>query len=216
MTIFQHINEIFKNKTDPVILEIGSCYCEDTYDIILNANVREKNFKYYAFEPEPRNIEIIKRENVYKYITLIDKAVGSFDGREQFFQSSGNINPNGPSWTGSGSIKKPKNHLAAFDWCKFDSSIIVDVIKLDTFFAEQKLDHIDFAWVDVQGAEGEIVKGGQNALKNTHFLYSEYSDNEMYEGQMKLNEWIKLLPGKWSIFEQYTHDILLKNEDYPL
>jgi FkbM family methyltransferase len=214
MTIFQHLKEIFRGVDHPVLLEIGACYCEDTYDIILNANLRAAKFKYYAFEPEPYNIDKIKQENVYNYITLVEKAVGAENGRMTFYRSSGNINPHGPSWTGSGSVKKPKNHLTAHPWCHFDHTTEVDVITLDKFFTDEKLDHIDFAWVDVQGSEGDVVRGGLNALKNTHFLYSEYNDHEQYEGQMKLSEWMALLPGKWTIVEQWPHDVLLKNEDY--
>ncbi len=214
MTIFQHIHEIFRSKQNPTILEIGSCCCEDTYDIILNANLRSRKFKYYAFEPEPKNIDIIKKENVYHYITLVEKAIGSFNGKSKFYQSSGNINPDGPSWHGSGSILEPKNHLDAFPWCKFDTSTEIDVITLDTFFEEQKLDHVDFIWCDVQGAESDVVIGGQKTLAKTHYFYSEFNDNEMYRGQTKLDQWMAKLPGKWLLVEKWPHDVLLKNEDY--
>lgn len=212
MTIFQHLKDIFRGVDNPVLLEIGACYCEDTYDIILNANLRASKLKYYAFEPDPYNLEVISRQNVKNYITVVPKAVGAENGKVEFWRSSGNIDPNGPSWTGSGSIKPPKNHLAAHPWCKFESKIEVPIITLDKFFEDENLDHIDFAWVDVQGNEGDVVKGGQNALKRTHFLYCEYNDHEQYEGQMKLSEWINLLPGKWSLIEQWPHDVLLRNE----
>jgi len=38
----------------------------------------------------------------------------------------------------------------------------------------------------MQGAEGDLIAGGQETVANTHYLYTEYSDDEWYEGQPTL------------------------------
>lgn len=216
MTIFEHLKDIFRNVENPVILEIGANTCEDTYDIILNANLRaqSKHLKYYAFEPEPKNIAKIKQSHILNYVTLVEKAVGSHDGKATFYQSSGNIDPRGPDWHGSGSIKSPKKHLEIFPWCKFNTSVEVDVTRLDTFFDQEQLNHIDLIYADTQGAENDIILGGQKSLLKTRYFYCEYYESEMYEGQIPLSQWMKNLPRNWEITELWPNDVLLRNKDY--
>jgi hypothetical protein len=53
---------------------------------------------------------------------------------------------------------------------------------------------IDFVWCDVQGAEEKVIRGGQETFKNkVKYFYTEYSNDEQYEGQPKLKQILKLL-----------------------
>ena len=61
-----------------------------------------------------------------------------------------------------------------------------------SMFSESFLS-IDFLWADIQGAEGEMIRGGQKALSATPFLYTEYSNDELYEDQVSLCEILGLL-----------------------
>ena len=74
---------------------------------------------------------------------------------------------------------------------------------------------IDFIWADTQGAEGAIIRGATETLKFTKYLYTEFSDYEMYEGQINLDGILKLLP-TWKVLKIYEtqfrdDNVLLEN-----
>ena len=84
------------------------------------------------------------------------------------------------------------------------------MIALDSFCRQQGLDRIDFIWADIQGAEGEMVRGGMQALERTRYLYTEYSDDELYENQASMREILELLPD-FRVLELWPDDVLLEN-----
>ena len=144
------------------------------------------------------------------------------DGKTTFYQSSGLPPPelgnwakrwedNQEGWDLSGSIRKPKEHLDATPWCTFPDTIEVETKRLDSWLHEQEdIDTIDFIWADVQGAEADMISGGQEALARTRYLYTEYSNREIYEGQSDLRELLAMLPD-YEIIYRYPHDVLLRN-----
>jgi hypothetical protein len=44
------------------------------------------------------------------------------------------------------------------------------------------IDKIDIIWIDVQGAELNVFKGGENILKNTKVIFTEVGLKAYYEG----------------------------------
>lgn len=90
----------------------------------------------------------------------------------------------------------------------------VDCCRFDTYYKKVNPGVVDFIWADLQGAEGDLIDGGQIALTNTRYLYTEYSNDELYQGEIGLQEIINKLPGKWSVVEDYGSDVLLKNESF--
>ena len=117
---------------------------------------------------------------------------------------------------GSGSIRPPSGHLdlngTDWDFRKLDESI--PCYSLDDIFREQGLDHIDLLWVDIQGAERDMIAGGQNALKHSRYLFieSEY-EKELYAGQAMRPELLALLPG-WTVSHTFDFNLLLRNDAY--
>lgn len=174
----------------------------------------------FAFEPDPRNIYLIKKDGTDKLATLIEAAVGDRDGSADF-QLSGGAPPKGhplhglKTWTFSSSLKKPAKHTELYPWISFDQSAKVRVTRLDTFARERNLGVIDFIWADVQGAEEQLVAGGQEALARTRYIYTEFNQEQLYEGQVGLEAILKLLPGgteAWEVAERFgAEDVLLKN-----
>jgi hypothetical protein len=65
--------------------------------------------------------------------------------------------------------------------------------------------------MDVQGAEDLVIKGGRELLRRTKFIYTEYNNSEMYEGQLNLDGILDLLGDSWELIEVFDNDILLKN-----
>ena len=240
MTIFDYIKN-FNLTNDSVIFEIGCHHGYDT-DRILEIC---PDSKVYIFEPDPRNISVIKKRKLNQKVKLIEACISNKNGKESFNLSSGlppvlatmdeqtkdlpdhiEIHPdhqelrdfcqNG-EWSASSSIKKPTDHLEVTPWCEFNKTIEVDSVTLDSFFEKEELKKIDFVWMDVQGAEDLVFEGAKHLLTNNKidYIYTEYSNRELYENQMNLKQIMKILDN-YEIIDFFNEsggtDVLLKNK----
>jgi FkbM family methyltransferase len=202
-----YIKSLIKSDK-PIILEIGCANGDDTLDFIKVFS--DTDFRLYGFEPEPKNIKIIE-EKVHSNRFELFKGVMSDTDGELTFNRSRTDNPDDLSF--SGSIMKPKNHLKMWDWIYFDQSIVVPSITLDTFCKSKNINIIDFIWCDVQGAEEKLILGGIETFeKKVRYLFTEYSNDEQYEGQPTLEKILKILPS-FEIIKNDGADVLLKNKN---
>jgi hypothetical protein len=69
---------------------------------------------------------------------------------------------------------------------------------------------VTLIWADVQGAEGQLIEGGKRTLSQTRYLYTEYSNHELYSDQLSLKKLLAILPG-FKIMKIWTNDVLLVN-----
>lgn len=202
---------------DSVFIEIGAHMGFDSE--IIKKNIGESRF--YMFEPDERNLKILYKRGINKLGNLFPLAVSDTEGQCDFYISSGKVPEdtgnkyyNENEWSASSSIRKPKEHLGIFPWCEFNTVQKVEKISLDLFCSMEEIDHIDFIWMDVQGCEDLVFKGGVNILEKTQYIYTEYSNNEMYEGQKSLDVIMKFLPGEWRIRQDYGGDVIFENLTY--
>jgi FkbM family methyltransferase len=212
------IYDFIKNtlNEDSVIFEIGSHMGLDTKKI----KDFTRSVNIHCFECDPRNIEIFKNQEIDVFFNPI--AVSDKDGIIGFYQSTGNPNVifddsvlNENDWTASSSTKIPKDHLIDVPWCKFKESINVNCTRVDTYCKEKFIDYIDFVWMDVQGAEKEVISGFGDIIKKTRFIYTEYSDREFYEdGIFNKDSISKILGEDWTIVYDFGTDLLLENKIY--
>jgi 2-O-methyltransferase len=192
-------------KHNPVILEIGANCGQSTVTFM----EQMPNATVYCFEPDPRAISKFKRMIQHPNVHLIEAAVGANSGHVMFNQSSGaeHIDPAG--WDHSGSIRKPKTHLEAFPGVKFEKQIPVPLIKLDDWAQEHQIGEVDFIWADVQGAESDLILGAQETLLRTHYFYTEFSDDEQYEGQINFQTLNSLMTNLgFALLHKYENDAL--------
>jgi len=197
-----------------VILELGAHDGSQTLEL----SAHFPNAKIFAFEPDPRAARKFKTHVTEPRIQLFEMAIGPADGEAEFHVSSGfppNASPEvmiqyPQGWDQSGSLRRPKTHQTIWPWCKFESKIMVPVRRLDTWAREHGVEHVDFIWADLQGAEGDLVAGGQATLAKTRYLYAEYSNEEWYEGQPTLQQLMDMLPN-FAILHRFTIEVLLKN-----
>ncbi len=193
----------------PVVLEIGAAngmHTKAIFDLLQPS-------EYFAFEPDPRNIRQFKSLDISQAldIQLIQCAVGDRNSI-MYFNTSTGWNPHFEcEHTLSGSLKTPKNHIAKFPHCEFKEKIVVRVIRLDDFFDVFKIGKIGFIWCDVQGAEDLVIQGGSKALSRTKYFFTEYYEEEMYEGQIGAEEIHRRLPGTWEVVHKWEADILFRN-----
>jgi FkbM family methyltransferase len=191
-----------------VLLEIGANDGGHTLGFL---NELGKAVTIHAFEPEPRAARRFAARGFDERVRLHEIALGSSDGCAQFFQSGGAVSEARPEgWFDSGSLRQPKRHLEVHPWVTFESSLEVSVRSLDSWAAEFGVESVDFIWMDVQGAEADVIRGGLRLLSNTRFLYTEYSDDELYEGQATLGQLVDLLDG-WRLVAQFPNDVLFEN-----
>lgn len=218
MDIFNRFFNIINDVKNPVIFEFGTCDGQHTNILCSIVKQLNKNFKYYAFEADPRIIPSFNHNNKLHLndITLVQAAIGNTDGEVTFNLSGGEEKREGhfkQAFYGSSSIRKPKKTIEYWPDMTFEESKVMSY-KFDTYYNTTKPGVIDFIWADIQGAEGDLIDNGQEALSMTRYLYTEYSNDELYEGEIGLDEIISKLPGKWSIVEDYGSDVLLKNESF--
>jgi FkbM family methyltransferase len=194
------------NKENPIIFEIGCADGGDTLEFINTFN----DLEIYCFEPEPKNIKLVKERIDYPKHHLFEGVISDINGQLTFNRSRTD-NPDDLSY--SGSIKKPKEHLNEWSFIKFDEQITVESITLDKFCEDKNIELIDFIWADVQGAEENLILGGLNTLnKKVRYFYTEYSNKEYYEGQLKLDSLLNLLGNNWELIRDFGSDVLLKNK----
>lgn len=179
-TFYDWYFELMESIKNPVIIEIGA---NDGTDTIHLSSI--KNSIVHCFEPEPRCDLSDLPENVWVNKIAVSNKKGTFE----FNQSD---SP-GHNWTYSGSILKPKNHLTVHTNVYFQNKILVSTITLDEYCKDNKIESIDFLYMDTQGAESLIFEGAKEILKKTRFIYTEYSNDEMYEGQKNLHELLRQL-----------------------
>ncbi len=205
----QEIAALIK-KSNPTILEIG---CNDGDDTL--AFLHEMpDAKMYCFEPDPRAVGRFKTNlgSSLDRVRLFEIAISDRKGQIDFHTStSDNVDfPKG--WDRSGSIRRPKNVHTVFPWVKFEETITVSTCRLDDWCTENDIKEVDFIWMDVQGAEGDVIAGATNILERTRFLYTEYGNNELYEGQPSLKVLLARLPS-FEVVARYPGDVLLRNRE---
>ena len=116
--------------------------------------------------------------------------------------------------TDSSSLMRPSGITRAYSWMTFRRDV-VPVVTLDTFCVAEGVGMIDFLWADVQGAELEVIRGGQATFRRVAYFYTECYANgrTYYEGQPTLNEILNALPGRWGVVFQTATDVLLRNKE---
>jgi FkbM family methyltransferase len=192
------VRQHFSYRGPKLFLELGAHNGSDTAWMAALPDV-----VIHAFEPDPRN-----HPPSFANVVLTRAAVSDRDGRVPFILSKTGW---GQLWTYSSSLKQPKNHLLRYP-VTFGETIEVDSVTLDNYAQRHGLDIVDFIWADIQGAEGEMVRGARSLLSRTRYLYTEYSDDELYEGQATLKDICGMLP-EFRVIELWPDEVLLQNQN---
>lgn len=185
---------------NPLIFEIG-CYdgkdSNELHQELFRNSIYHSMF--ICFEADKRSQDLFINQNYHPALNLIPLAVGNIDGEVFLHLSDSDTRRhehNKQSWSASSSLKKPKHHLELFKDVEFIERDKVQSVRLDSWYIQKmKGQIIDFMWVDINGAEGEFIEGALQVLQHkTKYLYIEFSDKELYEGQITKKEILSLLP----------------------
>jgi FkbM family methyltransferase len=175
-----------------VILDVGAADGQDT----LRYAMRFPSAQVFAFEPLSFNVEELRRKvdsrGLRDRIRIFQLALSDRDGDVDFWVSGGTppevwakqlASPPGPTgWRYSSSMLEPLEHLKHWPWCTFERET-VPARRLDALAGEEGIDRIDFAHLDVQGAELTVLRGAGALLGQIGGVWLEVSNAEMYRGQ---------------------------------
>ena len=157
----------------------------------------------HAFEPDIRAINngrarLAQIATLAKRITFHECAVGKFDGLRDFYPSNGHSPEMGWYDSGydlSGSLLAP---IAAshpgLETVYFERPVEVQCITLNSWVRKFRPRKIDLIWMDVQGAELEVIQGGGLAVRMAKWIYLECMETKIYEGQPNLEAITQSLP----------------------
>jgi FkbM family methyltransferase len=196
-------------KDDPVIVEVGANCGQTTVELLKSM----PGATIFAFEPEPRAIAKFRDAIANPNVHLYECAIGAVNGTTSFYQSSGaeHLLEYREGWDQSGSIRRPNSHLKVWPWVKFEKQITVPIMTLDEWSMQHQITKADFIWADVQGAESDLVEGATRFLRSSRFFYTEYSNDEWYQGQITLADLLEKLPD-FDLIRRYAMDALFKNK----
>ncbi len=134
-----------------VIVEVGANYGNDTAHF-----VNDKNNEVWAFEPTPELIEhLLDRFKGDSNFHLIGKAVDT-EETTKIFNIAG-----GGDW-GCSSLYEFADDIHE-KWegrpdFQVTHKVEVETVRLDTFIIENKIEKIDYLWVDAQGNDFKVMK----------------------------------------------------------
>lgn len=135
-------------KKGDVVLDIGA---NIGYYTLIFAKLVGENGKVFAFEPDPTNFSLLKKNveiNGYgNRVVLVQKAVSNKTEKIKLYLCEDN-----------------KGDHRIYDSHDGRQSIEIEAIRLDDYFKNYN-GTIDFIKMDIQGAEGWAIQGMHNLLK---------------------------------------------------
>jgi FkbM family methyltransferase len=202
------IRRICWNLHNPCVVELGARTSEDEHWIRASF---ESDVHYVMVEPDLRNCQLILDKGVHRTRRLLIGAVSQCEGSVTFYGSE----TDGGATRGSGSIHAPTGHIEVFPDITFPEYLrtVVPSFSLDGIFDKEWLSKIDLLWVDIQGAERDMILGGSKALSHTRYLFMETEDRELYAGMALKSELLQMLNG-WELIEDFGFNCFLKNERF--
>ncbi|MFZ5759495.1 MAG: FkbM family methyltransferase [Thermodesulfobacteriota bacterium] len=133
----------------------------------------------FSFEPIPRNFKLLQlncQELHAHSITLVNSAVGNYDGDAIFYD-----NTTFGSLSGLAQVMKTKQKDRD-DWREYEE-LKVHIIKIDTFLNKNNGLRPNFVKIDVEGAGHLVLEGMSGMLATSKPLFScEFHSKEEKEG----------------------------------
>jgi FkbM family methyltransferase len=179
-------------RKDLIVLEAGASGGEDTFEWAALPEIK----KVLAFEPEPKSFKALT-DGARKFgsgIECIELGLSRVGGVHELYVSE---NENAPdNLAVSSSLHKPGGHLEFHPGIKFNTSTKITTVNLDEWAETNKVSKIDIAWLDMQGAEFDVLDSAPKTLSGIDVLYTEVSLMEMYENTPLYPEFRKWLESK--------------------
>lgn len=199
------VSRLLEDLDRPIIVELGA-HCGEDSEWMRQA-CHDLHMLNVMVEPDHRNVEIIRHDRRGRKTVIIEAAIADYTGMIDFNLAIDSRCEGGRS--GSGSIREPEGHRITFPEIHFVPGVKVPCWSLDHLCASLGVAKIDVLWVDVQGAERDVIAGGQEALLTTRYIFVESERVELYQGQALRDELLELLPG-FRVIEEFDYNLLLE------
>ncbi len=190
-------NLIIKNLISDgnIIFDVGANVGDWTNQVLLN----HKDTCIFSFEPLHFLAESMKERFKDKKVKIYESAVFSEEKTIIFNYYE--------KWPQSSSIY-PQNWLTT--WLQEPKKISVKTVCLDKFCTDNKINHIDFLKIDVEGSELDVLKGSSDLLKKHAVDFIQFTYNRAYFGaQIRLKQMYDLLASfKYYIFKEYADGLV--------
>jgi FkbM family methyltransferase len=160
---------------DPIIVEAGAQFGEDTAWM----SQTWAQGKIYAFEPVPESyfqLEMVAKNssNIFTYPIALSDMIGEV----QMYLAGG-----------ASSILKPSESFNRdYFHSDLDHPITVQCTTLDEWAKKNKIEKVDFLWLDMEGNELRALKGAPNILKTVTLIYTEVNLQKFWEGAVLYEE----------------------------
>lgn len=164
---------------NPNILEAGAHGGQET--VILGHSWPKGTV--FAFEPVPKFIGFIQHEITKHRVhnaKLFPYALFSSSGERTFYYSNS---------IGAASSLLESNNLCDYQ----DSEMKVHCINLDHWAKQNNVDHIDFMWLDMEGAEYHVLNSAPTILKTVRVIITEINFREFRKGMTQYTDLYTLL-----------------------
>lgn len=158
----------------------------------------------HSFEPVPAIYNVLKETtrscpqvHTYQY------AVSDTEGIAPLYISKIN-----GLFSQSSSLFIPKEHVTYYPEVIFSEAIMVPTCTFDQWAERNNIDHVDFMWLDMQGAELSALKASPRIMSTVRALLIELEFVEAYAGQPLGQEICKWL-------EEHGFEMIAINFDIP-
>jgi FkbM family methyltransferase len=139
----------------------------------------------YAFEPHPAlAAQVRDATRGLANVSIVEAALADKDASTIAFHSFSE----GDAAHGSSSILLPDDHLRLAPQIRFGRTINVPATTLDTWHASVGSPRVDLLWLDLQGAELQALKAGEQCLAAVHVCHIEVSRLPLYAGAARFSE----------------------------
>jgi len=169
-------------KEGQIVLDIGA---NIGYYTLIFANLVGKKGHVFAFEPEPDNFDVLKKNvetNNYKNTTTENLAVSNKIGNIKLYLSKSNV----------GQHKIFPSKMTSDDYVNVNVTTIDEYFKLSDLY-----DKISFIKIDVEGAEMSVLQGMDKLLeKNRLTLLMEFDLKQMIENNISPQDLLNFLVSK--------------------
>jgi FkbM family methyltransferase len=174
-----------------VVMDLGANI--GWYSLVIEKHIK-KDIRIYAFEPEPLNYAILKKNlllNNSSRIVPVNAAVSDRSGQASLFLYD---------------AKNTGRHSLLDINFGPDKTIKVETMRLDDFLTTNRIAFkaVKFVKVDIEGYECIAMKGAAQLLQHLPFMLLEYSPARILKGGDQPAEFIRRLVG--FDFHLYTID----------
>lgn len=193
-----------------VWFDVGANNGNDSITVAKN----NPGLQVFGFEPTPELQDVIQKkikENGLTNYTLVKSAVSDYVGQSTF-------NVAGQSDWGCSSLldfseKSQTEWIGRTDF-KVTEKITVDVIRLDKFVDDNKIEIIEYLHIDTQGSDLNVLKGlgDKISIVKAGVMEAAAKPDILYDNQNTVDECVEFLKSNGFIIDSITSNDQFNNE----